>query len=55
MHKIKLDIKKELKQIEESGLNASNIEAVGKMVDIFKDILEIEEMEGSEMRDYKYM
>ena len=55
MHKIKQDIKKELKQIEESGLNASNIEAVGKMVDIFKDILEIEEMEGSEMRDYRYM
>lgn len=52
MHKIQQEIKKELKQIEETGLNAGNIDAVGKMVDILKDIHEINEMEGANMRDY---
>ena len=54
MHKLMSDIKKELKQIEEKGLNASNLGAVGQMVDILKDIKEINEMEGKEMRDYRY-
>ena len=55
MHKLAQDIKKELRQIEETGLNAGNLDAVGKMVDIYKDILKIEEMEGEdEMRDYRY-
>lgn len=54
MHKLAQDIKKEIKQIEETGLNAGNLDAVGKMVDIYKDIKEINEMEGNEMRDYRY-
>lgn len=54
MHKIAKDIKKELKQIGETGVNAGNLDAIGKMVDIYKDILEIDEMEGEEMREYGY-
>lgn len=54
MHKIVEQIKKELKQIEQTGLNTSNIDAVGKMVDILKDVHEIQEMEGEGMRDYRY-
>jgi hypothetical protein len=54
MHKIEQDIKKELKNVEEIGLNQGNLDAVGKMVDILKDIKEIREMEGGEMRDYRY-
>lgn len=54
MHKIVQEIKKELKEIENTGLNNTNIDAVGKMVDILKDIHEINEMEGAEMRDYRY-
>ena len=54
MHKIEQDIRKELKGIEEIGLNQGNLDAVGKMVDILKDIKEIREMEGGEMRDYRY-
>lgn len=51
MHKLAQEIKKELKGIEQTGLNSSNIDAVGKMVDILKDIHEINEMEGIDMRD----
>lgn len=55
MHKLKQDIKTELKQIEQVGINGSNIEVVGKMVDILKDIGKIEKMEEEkEMRDYTY-
>lgn len=54
MHKLIQEIKKELKDIEQTGLNAGNLDAVGKMVDILKDIHEINEMEGMEMRDYGY-
>ena len=34
MHKIEQDIKKELKSVEEIGLNQGILDAVGKMVDI---------------------
>lgn len=54
MHKLLRDIKKELKGIEETGLNNNNIVAVGQMVDIIKDIKEINKMEAEEMRDYRY-
>lgn len=54
MHKLASEIKKELKQIEEKGLNSGNLAAVGQMVDILKDIKEINEMEGNEMKDYRY-
>lgn len=53
MHKILQEIKKELKEIEQTGLNAGNLDAVDKMVDIYKDIVEIVEMEGEKMRDYE--
>jgi hypothetical protein len=54
MHKIVEQIKKELKQVESTGLNAGNLDTVGKMIDIMKDIKEIGEMEGEGMRDYEY-
>lgn len=52
MHKLVEDIRKELGRIEENGLNMNNIDVVGKLVDILKDINEIDGMEGTEMRDY---
>lgn len=54
MHEIVKQIKEELKQIEKTGLNAGNLDAVDKMVDILKDIGEIKKMEGNEMQDYRY-
>ena len=53
MHKLLHEIKKELKSIEETGLNSSNLDAVDKMVDIYKDIVTINAMEGNEMDDYE--
>lgn len=54
MHKLMEQIKKELVNIEEKGINASNLELVGKLADIYKDLNEIENMEkgGKEMQDY---
>lgn len=54
MHKLKEQIKKELVDIEEKGINASNLELIGKLADIYKDLGEIEKMEegGQEMQDY---
>lgn len=54
MHELAKQVKHELKQIEQTGLNAGNLDAVDKMVDILKDIHEINKMEGHEMRDYRY-
>lgn len=56
MHKLVQDIKKELKKIEETGLNSGNLDAVGKMVDILKDIHKIDKMEEeSGMKEYGYI
>lgn len=54
MHKLMEQIKKELKDIEEKGINASNLELIGKLADIYKDLGEIEKMEegGQKMQDY---
>ena len=52
MDKIKEQVKKELAEIGEKGLNASNIELVGKLVDIYKDIGEIDKEGGQEMYEY---
>ncbi|MBO5871462.1 MAG: hypothetical protein J6Q75_02310 [Bacteroidaceae bacterium] len=51
MQKLKEQIKKELTEIEEKGVNASNLELIGKLADIYKDLGEIEKMEqgGQEM------
>ena len=54
MHKLKEQIKKELVEIEEKGVNASNLELIGKLADIYKDLGEIEKMDkgGQEMQEY---
>lgn len=55
MHKLKEQIKKELTEIEAKGINASNLELISKLTDIYKDIGEIEQMEqggSQEMQDY---
>ena len=54
MHKLKEQIKKELVEIEEKGVNASNLELIGKLADIYKDLAEIEKMDkgGQEMQEY---
>ena len=54
MHKLKEQIKKELTEIENKGINASNLELVSKLADIYKDLGEIEKMEegGQGMQDY---
>ena len=36
MHELAKQVKHELKQIEQTGLNAGNLDAVDKMVDILK-------------------
>ena len=54
MDKIKELIEKELKCIEESdGLNEQSLSALDKLIDIKKDIYEIEEKEADEMRYYE--
>jgi hypothetical protein len=45
MHKILKDVIRELKQIEEQGVNGGNIELLSKLVDIRKDIDTIMAME----------
>lgn len=54
MNKLKEQIKKELTEIENKGINASNLELISKLADIYKDLGEIEKMEegGQEMQDY---
>ena len=51
MDKLKQQIKKELKEIEEKGINASNLELVSKLTEIYKELGEIEKMDegGQEM------
>ena len=53
MEKIKEQIKKELAEIENKGINASNLELISKLTEIYKDIAKIEKLEGGqEMQDY---
>lgn len=52
MEKLWEIIKKELKEIEEQGINASNLDMVGKMVDIIKDIDTIDAMEKHRKEEY---
>ena len=44
--KLKESVKKELEQIGEQGLNTSNLEMTDKLVDIYKDLQEAEQMQG---------
>lgn len=54
MEKLLRNVKKELDHIAEEGLNGSNLEATFKLVDIAKDIGEIQEQEEKrEMRGYR--
>ena len=54
MHKLIEQIKKELKEIEEKGINASNLELIDKLAGIYKDLVKAESIEkgGQEMQDY---
>lgn len=46
-------VKKELKEISEQGLNASNLEMAKKLVDMYKDLQEVEQMGSNyNMRGY---
>lgn len=54
MEKVLENVKREIKQIGEQGINANNIDVLSKLVDIEKDIYKIKEKEGgksSMMRD----
>lgn len=54
MHDLKAKVKKELDNIAEKGLTSSNLEATNKLVDIYKDIVEIcEKEEGGENGMYE--
>lgn len=49
MHELKTKVKKELDNIATKGLTSSNLETTNKLVDIYKDIVEIcEKEEGGE-------
>lgn len=54
MEKLLEQVKKELTEIEAKGINASNIELIDKLVDIYKDLGEIKKMEegGQQMQEY---
>lgn len=54
MEKLMEQIKKELTEIEGKGINASNLELISKLADIYKDLGEIKKMEegGQEMPEY---
>ena len=61
MHDLLRKVKKELDQIGETGINSSNLETTYKLVDIMKDIYEIEEKKehpeesyGRDYRNYRY-
>lgn len=45
MEKLTEQVKKELTEIGTKGINASNIELIDKLVDIYKDLGEIKKME----------
>lgn len=55
MDKLKELVKKELTEIQDTGINTSNIELIDKLVDIYKDLGEIKQMEkggDQEMPEY---
>lgn len=53
MDKLIQNVKKELHGIGEKGLTTANLDTTDKLVDILKDIYEIQKMEGGkEMQDY---
>ena len=54
MDKLIEQVKKELTDIEEKGMNASNLELISKLTEIYKELSEIKQMEqgGQEMQGY---
>ena len=54
MHKLLENAKKELRQIEEAGFNAGNLDNACKLVEIVKNVNKIQKMEGgdSDMKGY---
>ena len=54
MDKLQELVKKELKEIESTGINASNLELIDKLVDIYKDLGEIKQMEGGDQEMPEY-
>lgn len=49
MHELMKKVKKELDTIAEKGISSSNLEATTKLVDIYKNLKEVCDMEESEM------
>lgn len=53
LDKLVNSVEKELKEIGEQGLNASNLDMAKKLVDIYKDLQEAEQLGGNyDMRGY---
>ena len=54
MDKLMEQVKKELTDIEEKGMNASNLELISKLTEIYKELSEIKQMEqgGQGMQGY---
>lgn len=54
LDKLVNSVEKELKEIGEQGLNASNLEMTKKLVDMYKDLQEVSQMKGGSygMRGY---
>ena len=52
MEKLYENIKKELKEIEQNGISASNIDTASKLIKMMKELCEIKEKEGKHMKDY---
>ena len=46
MDKLIESVKKELKELGEQGVNAANLQMTGELVDIYKDLVEAQQMEG---------
>lgn len=57
MDRVLENVKREIKEIGEQGINANNLDLLDKLVDIEKDIYEIKEKEGglSSMEYGRYM
>lgn len=52
MEKLYENIKKELKEIEQNGISASNIDTASKLIKMMKELCEIKEKDDKNMRDY---
>lgn len=54
LEKLLHEVKQELKEIGDQGLNASNLETLGKLADIYKDLTKAEHLGGmQDMKNYR--